>query len=206
MQFWLKENENNYYRLPVNPKDYTVTSGNNITTTNVNGIGEIALFSGKRLYSITLSSFFPNQKYSFCNYSNFPSPQKSIDIFKKWQNEGIVLRLIITDTKINMPVIIENFRYGERDGTGDVYFEIIIREYKYLTVKRSKTSGVSRSAPTKTKTNNSKTYTVVSGDSLWAIAVKFYGNGSKYTTIFNSNKSVIKNPNLIYPGQKLVIP
>jgi nucleoid-associated protein YgaU len=53
---------------------------------------------------------------------------------------------------------------------------------------------------------NSGTYTVVKGDSLWAIAKKFYGDGSKYTKIASANKDKIKNPSLIYPGQKLVIP
>ena len=51
-----------------------------------------------------------------------------------------------------------------------------------------------------------KSYTVVKGDCLWNIAKKFYGNGSKYTTIYNANQGKIKNPNLIYPGQVLTIP
>lgn len=51
-----------------------------------------------------------------------------------------------------------------------------------------------------------KYYIVKSGDSLWKIAAKpsIYGNGSMYTKIVSANN--IKNPNLIYPGQKLVIP
>ena len=48
---------------------------------------------------------------------------------------------------------------------------------------------------------------VVSGDCLWNIAKKFYGNGSKYSLIYNANKSVIGgNPNSIRPGQVLTIP
>ena len=51
-----------------------------------------------------------------------------------------------------------------------------------------------------------QTYTVVSGDSLWAIATKFYGNGTLWPRIYAANKAYIRNPNLIFPGQKLVIP
>lgn len=51
-----------------------------------------------------------------------------------------------------------------------------------------------------------RTYTVVKGDSLWSIAKKMYGNGAKYTTIFEANKDKIKNPSLIYVGQVLTIP
>lgn len=49
-------------------------------------------------------------------------------------------------------------------------------------------------------------YTVAKGDSLWKIAKKFYGNGSKYTGIFEENREVIKDPDLIFPGQKIRIP
>lgn len=51
-----------------------------------------------------------------------------------------------------------------------------------------------------------KTYTVKSGDCLWNIAKQFYGSGAEYTKIYNANKGIIKNPNLIYPGQVLTIP
>ncbi len=50
------------------------------------------------------------------------------------------------------------------------------------------------------------TYTVVRGDCLWKIARKFYGDGKKWADIYNANASIIKNPNLIYAGQVLLIP
>lgn len=49
-------------------------------------------------------------------------------------------------------------------------------------------------------------YTIVSGDTLSAIAKRFLGNGSDYPKIFEANREVIKDPNLIYPGQKIRIP
>ena len=51
-----------------------------------------------------------------------------------------------------------------------------------------------------------KMYTVVSGDSLSKIAKEFYGDGSKYPVIFEANKPMLKDPDLIYPGQVLRIP
>jgi hypothetical protein len=49
-----------------------------------------------------------------------------------------------------------------------------------------------------------RTYTVVSGDTLWAIAERFYGEGNKYQVI--ADASGVSNPDLIYPGQVLTIP
>lgn len=48
-------------------------------------------------------------------------------------------------------------------------------------------------------------YTVVRGDNLWSIAKRFYGNGPEYIRIVRANPQ-IKNPNVIYPGQKIIIP
>ena len=49
-------------------------------------------------------------------------------------------------------------------------------------------------------------HTVVSGDTLWAISHKVYGDGSRYPEIFEANKPMLTNPDLIYPGQKIRIP
>jgi nucleoid-associated protein YgaU len=49
-------------------------------------------------------------------------------------------------------------------------------------------------------------YSIVKGDTLWAIATKFYDDGSKYTHIVDANIEVIKDADLIYPGQTIRIP
>jgi len=49
-------------------------------------------------------------------------------------------------------------------------------------------------------------YTIEKGDTLWAIASKYYDDGSKYTHIVDANIEVIKNPDLIYAGQVIRIP
>lgn len=49
-----------------------------------------------------------------------------------------------------------------------------------------------------------RTYTVESGDTLWAISERFYGDGNKYQAI--ADASGVANPDLIYPGQVLTIP
>lgn len=49
-------------------------------------------------------------------------------------------------------------------------------------------------------------YVIESGDTLWGIAAKFLGNGSKYPEIFEANREVIEDPDKIFPGQKIRIP
>ena len=47
---------------------------------------------------------------------------------------------------------------------------------------------------------------VVKGDTLWKIAEKYYGDGNLYKDIFEANKDILKDPNMIKIGQKLRIP
>lgn len=51
-----------------------------------------------------------------------------------------------------------------------------------------------------------KTYIVQKGDCLWNIAAKFLGSGARYKEIYELNRDKINHPNLIYPGQVLLLP
>jgi len=51
-----------------------------------------------------------------------------------------------------------------------------------------------------------QTYTVAKGDSLSKIAKKMYGDANQWKRIFEANKDTVKDPDKIFPGQKLVIP
>lgn len=53
---------------------------------------------------------------------------------------------------------------------------------------------------------STKTYTVVAGDSLSKIAKREYGDANEWKRIYEANRHIIKNPDLIYPGQELTIP
>ena len=59
-------------------------------------------------------------------------------------------------------------------------------------------SGSSSTAP--------KIYQVKSGDSLSKIAKAEYGNANDWNRIFEANKDILKDPDKIFPGQKLKIP
>jgi nucleoid-associated protein YgaU len=57
-----------------------------------------------------------------------------------------------------------------------------------------------------TAAGDERTYTVVSGDTLWRIAEREYGKGSEYMKIYEANTDVLEHPDRIFPGQKLRIP
>ena len=107
-------------------------------------------------------------------------------------------------------VLIEEIVYEERDGTGDVYATIYLKEYldlEAVTTERSAvnadTGNYNRPAATEGTTQY---YTVKTGDCLSVICRRFYGNGTAryYNAVAKYNG--IKNPHLIYSGQRLTLP
>ena len=218
LELYLKENDDNVLRFPVTPSEVICETSANISTESVNDLGNVSLFSGVELKSIPIDSFFPNKDYSFCTYNNIEKPYELVRKLETWQNNGTKLRYIVSDGYTNIPVMINSFTYQEQDGTGDVYFSLSLIEYK--EIKLNKTSSVDSSNSTNNTANRltenapkpsgeNKTHKVAKGDSLWSIAQKYYGDGSKYTKIKEANKdkyaSLSKN-NIIYTNMELVIP
>ncbi|KEI16833.1 hypothetical protein Z959_08290 [Clostridium novyi B str. ATCC 27606] len=209
MEFWFLQNENKL-QLPIPPAEFEVNVGNMNETIVVENVGEVNLLGKSMLATISLSSFFPAQVYDFCQYTNFPKPYECVALIEKFRKLGQV-RVLITESNVNQIFYIEDFKYGERDGTGDVYFTISFKEYRKVVAKSVNTFKASNGGKSKVVTQKPRTvtkkpstgikYTVKKGDCLWNIAKRFYGNGMRYKSIARKNN--IKNPNLIYPGQVL---
>ena len=216
-EIWIKTKDK-AIRLPVMPSEFERVIGANYETNNVIGLGDIATFGGNGLAQLSLSSFFPNHEYSFNAYSNVPKPYDMVSHFKEWKNKGVVVRVILTGTDINQEMYVTNFTYGEKDGTGDVYYSMDLLEYRPITIptitenNSSNTQNTSRPTENNSSNNNSstqKTHKVIKGDCLWDIAQKHYGKGSLYPKIKEANKSkypsLAKN-NVIYTYMELIIP
>lgn len=207
MEFWLQQDSNNKFQLPVKPSQFTVTVNNKNTVINVIQLGDINLIGKTGLREITLSSFFPAKDYNFSNNADRKAPLWYVNTIETWRKSGKPIRVIITGV-LNMECTIESFGYGEQDATGDIYYTIALKEHKKITTKKATVNVTAVKASTRTAktTVSGGKYTVVSGDCLWNIAKKFYGNGALYMKIYNANTNVLKNPNTLYAGQVLVIP
>jgi hypothetical protein len=202
-------------RFPVVPSTIGVNRSNNIDTQSVLKLGEVPIFNGTSLKTIELTSFFPNQEYSFCDYTGFMKPYEFSEKIQRWLYQGTPVRIIITDSPTNMQCLIQQFDTSEQDGTRDLYFTLNLIEYRPIEIPIIKidtnTSNASNNTTRPTEQVNNatqKVHKVVKGDSLWAIAQKYYGKGSLYPKIKEANKSkypsLAKN-NIIYPNWELII-
>jgi len=191
-------------RLPVNPKGFKITQKNNVKAYKIVEVGDVIQINSESLASLTLDSFFPKEFGSYCSYKDIPNPYEAVETIERWRKSMKPIRLIISDTPINMAVAIESFKYGEEKGTRNINYTLTLKEYKFLKVRDLTTASSNQSRATEKEV--ATTYTVKSGDSLWLIAKRLKGDGANWSDIYSANKSVVgNNPNLIYPGQKLVI-
>ena len=212
--------DDNKIRFPVVPPSIGVNRSNNIDVESVIKLGEVPIFNGTSLKTIELTSFFPNQEYSFCDYTGFMKPYEFSEKIQKWMYEGKPLRVIVTDSPTNMQCLIQQFDTVEQDGTRDLYFTLNLLEYRPIEVPNlssnntssnsNNTQNTSRPSETNNNSNNQqKTHKVVKGDTLYDIAKKYYGNGNLYTKIKEANKSkypsLAKN-NIIQVKWELIIP
>lgn len=218
MEIWLSKNNEDKIQLPVNPESIGSEFTKNFEDILLASGDERVVLSGSNLKTTTISSFFPaNPTYYQQTYNNM-SPMEYVQKIEKWMDERAILLFQVTGTNINRKVNIRSFTWEERGGSvGDIDYTLELKEYRpifYQVIRQdeqpqtqNKTTKASTSTRPPSNKTVPKTYTVKKGDSLWLISKKFYGSGESWKKIYEANKNVIgKNPNLIYPGQKLVIP
>lgn len=211
--------------LPIPPEKIQVKINNANDTITLMNEGQINLLKQAKLTDIEFECIIPQIKYPFASYSSgFQKAEYFFDFLEDLKMNKKVFpfivnralpngsALIYTDIKVSM----ENYTITEQASEGfDFLVKVKLKQYidygtklvkieeeeNEATVQETRAAGNSP-APTTTKP-----YTVKKGDCLWKIAKYFYGDGAKYTIIYNTNKETIGgNPNRIKPGQVLMIP
>ena len=134
MNFWLKHTDKDKFKLPVTPRAFDVSVAHKNTVVNIVSLGEINLLGKTGLRSITLSSFFPAQDYSFAK-ADRREPDYYIDKLEKWRKGNTIIRFIINGV-INMQCTMESFSWGQQDGTNDIYYDITLKEYRTVSTKK----------------------------------------------------------------------
>ena len=205
-------------QLPVAPSRLRLRINNKNDTIVLIDEGEVNILKKPGLTDISFEALLPNVRYPFAVYPTGFRPATyylaKLEQLKISQQpfQFIVNRLspdgrLMFDT--NMTVSLERYEIIEdAEDTGlDVLVSVELKQYRHYGTKRlniktqatgTATATVQKQRPTTGKTTP-RTYTVRPGDTLYMIAKRFLGNGSRYPELARLNN--IANPNLIYPGQ-----
>lgn len=214
-QMWITANgEKEKLRLPVHPEEIEVKMGGKNTSVDIAGLGEITIMQDRPAAVISFSCYFPAARFPGVQVSSLTPPATLAKKIWDWKNSKKPVHFLVTGTGFNMHCTIEDYQCSEEGGdVGTLYYSLTLKEYREVSARQVKvdkpTKKASLPADTNTRTDNRvqpSTYTVKRGDCLWNIAKAHLGSGSRYTEIANLNKDIIKNPNLIYPGQVLKLP
>lgn len=192
------EYENQVVQLPVNPPELEVQYGSNNKTDEIVKLGEINILRKASLKEIDIESFFPatqNAPYVLTK-GKFKAPQFYINFFEKIKREAKPCRFIVTDTKINMLVSIEDFSYKREAGTNDIEYTLSIKQYREYTAKVMRVKKETNSATKKTvKTGVEREKTGFAVGDTVLVNGKYtadsYGNGN-YGTFKNFTGKISK--------------
>lgn len=129
---------NGSVEFPVSPADFEVTNPYNNETINIYSLGDINMLGRRGLATMSFSSFFPAQEYSFAQPAE--APYTYVNTIKKMAESRQPVKISISGTDISLPATIEDFTFKEQDSTGDVYFSLSLKEYRYITPTSEQTN------------------------------------------------------------------
>jgi len=201
--------------FPMLPEEIKVMTGGIFASYTILKTGTIKIPSGRDLTGFAWEGMLPGEVRKNEPYVNgWKNPKELQVLWSIYERDGIKLRLMVTETPINHDVYIESYDMTYRHGMGDYSYSINFIHAIDLLI-RTTSADASQIAATRPSPPGTKTYIVQPGDSLWMIAEKMLGKGSKMWDLYDMNKTTIdagnaSNPNadkeLIHPGQVLYIP
>lgn len=179
------------YTLPLTPKGYQIKTSQNNKTIDILDFGEAMLFGNAKLKRLSFSSFFPHPKHSYpFVVGDIKTPAEWVDLITKWKENKKPVRVIITDSPVNLMMGIKEFSWYEQDGTRDIYYKLSFIEYKDLNTppanndkQTDETTGLKK-RPDEPK--NPETW-VNKADDILDASKKVYGDYSHWRNIVQSN-------------------
>ena len=205
--------------MPEVPSAITIKTGNRNKTVELLNGDTINLLKSKGLRDISLTLAFPMLE-------GRRTAEYYIGLFDKFKRKRKPTQFILTRTTpdgkpledTNVKVSIEDFSRNEDAAKPfEVTYSVNLKEYtdygtQTVTVKKVQKNGKTQkvaSVKKEREKNNApkaKKYTVKDGDTLWSISAKYLGSGAKYMQIYEANRKILSNPNIIKAGQELIIP
>ena len=204
---------NSRLRFPMLPETISVKLANQFASYDVLSLGELRTPDGTALDVVSWSGMLPGAKRKGAPYIREWQDPKAVcqwlEKLKAQDGKPIKAQLLITETPVNCDVYLSSFTATPSGGYGDISYSISLIQAKEIKVRQTgqEAAPAKSSAPARPSPPAADTHTVASGDTLWKIAQKYYGNGALYTRIYNANKDIIgSDPRLIRVGQVLTIP
>jgi len=215
LDFYITAQDGTRYHLPINPDKVTCSTGARMISFDVMDLGGIEIPKGSQAVTFSWEGTLPGEGRKNMSFvKDWRKPMYFIGAWSGYRNNGEKLRLLITETPINHDIYIKTLEHTWGSSFGDCNYKIELvqaRELKIYTEDEWKARLQSGTKQTDVIVRPSPpapaTYEVKQNDTLYGIAKKTLGNGSRWREIYEANRKTIgTNPDLIIAGQILVIP
>ena len=117
-------------KIPVLPSQFTISKPQSTETFETVSHGELMLIGSPKLKSISISSFFPIRDYPYLRDKSMKGWEYVYKI-DTWIDLKLPIRLIITETPINMAVAVKDFKYTIKTD-GDLWYTLDLEEFNLL--------------------------------------------------------------------------
>ena len=184
--------------LSVNPAEISISRPNTNRVYSLAMGGSVNAWGGRGLREVRLTTFLPAAASPFYGGTD---AQSALAMLRTWQDSGDPIRLILSDSDINDAFLIEDLTETLREGDRDIGLTLTLREYKFKSALAT-LAGTDLSIRTDERALP-KQYTVRQGDTLWSIACRFYGDGTRWSELAARNH--IGNPRNLQTGTVLTL-
>ena len=149
-------------QLPVNPAELKLKYEGDNSSQSVVNLGEINRLGNLKLVGTTIESTLPCDTTTYLADDNLQDPQFYIDFIKKIQKAKGHMQFVVSNTKISMPMTIENFEYGFVDGYDEEYvYTLDLKQYReFAATKVSKSKKKKKSKKGKKRISPPKKFGV----------------------------------------------
>lgn len=172
------------------PEKISVKTGSNFRSYSIVEIGEIRIPKGERLTEISWRGILPHAQimlYPFIVRSTWENPQELLKVFKRWRETNAKLKLLVTQTPLNLEVYLKSFDWEASGGMGDIKYSIDLiaaKELKFMTVEeadvaRAEAEQNQQDALNERLSKKSRTAAILDGiDNVWSLVKILTGKGT----------------------------
>ena len=176
------------------PEEVKAQTESNFRTWNIIDKGQVSLPKGERLTQISWQGILPGANilvHNFVKLAAWEKPKEIVKTLTDWRESGDKIKVLITQTPINMSVYIKSFNYEMSGGQGNIKYDIELiaaKEMKVMTVEEADKARQQREQEKAQKlqerAKKNKTGKIMQNVSnAWQVAQMLRGNGGDWQDV-----------------------
>lgn len=197
-EFYLSDSDGERLEFCMPPEQIRVKTSASFRTFNIIESGEIQIPKGEKLTQISWKGTLPGAPmllYRFIKTAAWEHPDELIKVLRRWRERGTKLKLLVTQTPINLDVYIKSIDFTHKGGLGNVEYSIELIAAKALQVRTVAEADAQQNADSvnafelweRQRKKGRAAVMLATVDTLYEVALILTGNGGDWLSILRRN-------------------